>query len=197
MTFDCSKNPTAKAIYELCKVLPTDEIVRGSSADLIYYINPDTGKDSNPGTDAEPFEHIQHAIDLLPKIIGHNAIILLQDSLNYNENLLIEGFVKTGSNTYFGIYSVSYDATKVLVSSPIASYETIKVKDCSAPVFIGYISVRVQKDGGACVSIENTDTDIVFCKMADNDNLNTKGIYSLRGGNVYIHEWADYDTKKR
>ena len=173
------------------------EVVKGTTEDMIYYINPDTGSDSNTGTNAEPFEHIQHAIDLLPKVLRHHAIILLQDSLNYNEQVVIEGFVKLSPpDKYFGIYSLSYNPTKVLLTSPVDAYEAISIRECSAPVYIGYISVRVQKDSGACFSIRKGNADLWNCRVADNDNLNTKGIMSRVLANVYVHNCADYDGKK-
>jgi hypothetical protein len=58
-----------------------------------YYVNCDTGDDGAPGTVGEPFETVQHALDLLPKNLGgHNAAIYLQDSPNYAESILVTGF---------------------------------------------------------------------------------------------------------
>lgn len=69
------------------------EIEKKATSDIQYYINPDTGSDTNPGTSGEPFETIQHAVDLIPKIIGDYTItIQLQDSVNYHETVVLKPF---------------------------------------------------------------------------------------------------------
>ena len=74
--------------------IDASEIVKaGSITEVIYYINCDTGSDeTGDGSSETPFATVQHAIDLLPKILRYQVQIILSNSLNYNEAINIKGF---------------------------------------------------------------------------------------------------------
>ena len=63
------------------------------TGDINYYINPDTGDNNHDGSSNYPFLSINHALALLPKDLNTFRVnIWLQPSLNYVEDVIVEGF---------------------------------------------------------------------------------------------------------
>jgi hypothetical protein len=70
-----------------------------SQEDTTWYVDKDTGSDSNPGTQAEPFENLEKALDLLQSFTWvHNCVIKWRgaQSLNWDYATIIR--VEKGKN---------------------------------------------------------------------------------------------------
>ena len=143
-----------------------NEIVKKStntSPYIIYYVNCDTGNDTNAGTVIAPFQTIQHAINLIPNFSnGNYYIIYLQDSLNYNENIKIIG--KKAAD--ISIRSVSMDRTKVLITKT-GNYNVFDISG-SDSISLQYLSIRVNLSGYACASaVDGTNLRVDECAFGD------------------------------
>ena len=167
------------------------EIPKMATANVTYYVATD-GDDSKSGTDAEPFATVQHAIDLIPKILnGYYAIILLKDG-TYNENVTISNFI----NGEILFFSNSYDADSVLIEAPVNEPVGFYVDQNSAYIYISDISVKIQENYGRCFMCSNsTYVDIENIKVGDNNNTETIGIYNM-GSRVSLGIVADIDANK-
>lgn len=168
------------------------EIPRKATADIAYYIDPN-GSDSDPGTSAEPFATIQHAIDLLPKILdGHIVNIYLKDGTYAEGDIKIEHFIEGEIN----IFSANWDADLALINVPVDKYKGFDLSYNAAYVYIAYASIKIQKDNGACIAA--TDSLIVEfdnIKVGDNNNTGTMGLY-FAGGKAILQSVSDIDANK-
>ena len=162
----------------------------GLKADIVYYINPESGDDENDGlSSGTAFATIQHAIDLLPKNLGnHTATINLADSLLYTERPVIQGFYG-GTLEMYGS-----DASNVLFTVNGA----FEINSNSAFIWIGYFSIKITSSGSSCIWISNSklvqlDT-IKFC--SDGIATLTKGIGATNVSSIAIYNISDYDSNK-
>lgn len=72
-----------------------------TTADMTLYVDATNGDDSNPGTQSEPLQTIQAAINKIPQIVNHTVTINVAPG-TYNESPTIEGFVGKGIIQLFG-----------------------------------------------------------------------------------------------
>jgi hypothetical protein len=167
------------------------EIAKKSLASVTYYINCDTGSDSNPGTNLLPFQTITKAVSLIPDVlIDKQYLIYLQDSLNYNESISIRG--KTGGRIQ--ILSVSADNTKVLIQK---NTNICILYDNTTPVIISNISLRVTANNIYCINVNQGAAIILSCAFGDNGNTGTYGIYAFGvSSEVVVKNGIDYDSNK-
>jgi len=155
-----------------------------TTADITYYIDCDAGSDDNPGTDAEPFETIQHAIDILPKCINHTVLIKLKDSQNYAESVLIELFYGGGT-----LEIISDSAAYASVLNTISGGYGFYFKYCNlSKVSIRYISVYLTaNDAEGIQAIGVPNMHVYRCAIGDNNNAGTTAInFENSSGNIYV-----------
>ena len=87
------KNEDQYLDYGGANQIAVTEVTKKLTANVDYYINCDTGNDSNPGTSALPFLTVAKAISLLPLNLNYKTVnIYLQPSLNYTESIQLLGF---------------------------------------------------------------------------------------------------------
>jgi hypothetical protein len=167
------------------------ELVRKATANITYYVATD-GSDSNPGTDAEPFATIQHAVDLLPKELnGYNVYIYIKNG-TYEESVRFKGF----SGGYLSVFSDAWDADAVKIEAPVDKSAVFSASDVSAYLSFGAFSLKIQRNGGSCIWCRNcTYLDILDSKLGDNDNTGTAGIISL-GSTISVETVTDIDANK-
>jgi len=58
-------------------------IASSTSQNLDLYVNPTSGKDTNPGTATSPFQTIQAALNVIPKLVLHQVIVHLAAGNHY------------------------------------------------------------------------------------------------------------------
>ena len=175
---------------------PIGTLVYATTGDIDYYIDPDTGGDGNDGSYGSPFETIQHAIDLLPKIIMHNVTIHLAGSLNYSETYIaLYSFTGSGQLQILG---EGIDAKGVLVSGE--TYVFV-VNGCTCEIWFRKLSTKVtgSSAGGRCFYIQYSPT-VHFYKVYTSDEndagqTNTTGIHAELS-RVYTYNCGDYDADK-
>jgi hypothetical protein len=66
---------------------------RNDDGNVVFYVDPIDGLDSNVGTELSPKKRIQACIDLLPKFIDVNVYIYVLPTLVDDTEILIEGIV--------------------------------------------------------------------------------------------------------
>ena len=82
--------------------------------DVTYYVNSETGNDANDGSSGSPFASIQHAVEMLPSILGgHNPTIRITGTFTENINIF---------DRYLGMINLVFDGSvyltgKIYVSS--------------------------------------------------------------------------------
>lgn len=169
-------------------------LVEKATANISYYVDCDNGSDSNPGTDAEPFETIQKAVDSLPKFLGaYYALIYLKDSQNYQEKVTISGFF----GGLLSIRSQSNDADAVLISSKPGEYSIFEVSYCTSVFYPKYISMRATENYVSCIRMNYHCNGWIFkCKFGDNGNTGTYGVYANTNSMVYQYQNEDIDSNK-
>lgn len=92
---------TAISITDVIRGLTAEDVGAAPAplnAALNLYVNGTTGSDSNDGSQENPFKTIQHAIDVLPKVITGGRATINIAAGNYQEDIEIIGF--TGSASY-------------------------------------------------------------------------------------------------
>jgi len=159
------------------------EIVNKNTNRITYYVSP-TGDDSNPGTNAEPFATIQHAINLVPDLLNFCFDIILKDG-TYNENIVIDADSKNSSGfNWLGIWSDSWDASSCIIEADSGDVITIQR---SSRVYFGAVGIRVKENDKACLKIhENGSVWVDECKLGDNGNTGTYGIHNRRTNELRI-----------
>lgn len=158
-----------------------------------YYVDCDNGSNSNPGTDAEPFQTIQYAIDQLPKIlVQHNVTIYLKSSLNYAENPTIDGI----QGGLILIRSVSNNADDVLIT--LNSGYGIMLQRSSSITYIRQISVRLTVEDGQCFYADRNSSMVLDgVKLADNGLTSSLGVLCGRNSIITIKpNVTNYDSDK-
>jgi hypothetical protein len=173
------------------------EVTKKLTSDKTYYINCDTGSNSNPGTSGSPFQTIAYAISLLPKNLnGYTVTIRLQNSLNYSEA------IGTELNGFCGgrleIRSDTSNPDNVLITLPIGSSkkEIILIEKTSAYILINRLSFRVNANNKRCISLgTNINSEIYGNKFGDNGNTGTTGVY-LTSSEAKIQNCSDIDSNK-
>lgn len=167
------------------------------NTELTYFVDSTLGNDSNPGTELLPFKTIQHAIDILPKILINTLVIIkLEDGL-YPESIGISGF--TGGLLY--IYGKNSggggtgDPDLVLLTD--STEQIVRISSClGSYIYIGHLSIRTTVDNGICILTEQTTTELSNLKLGDNDNNNTCGIQASLHSTVVFRNIKNLDDKK-
>jgi len=163
-----------------------------TTANIVYYVDPDDGDDFNPGTEAEPFKTIQHAIDLVPKCIRHEVTIYLEPSLNYSEAVTISGFYGSGE---IDIYGRSGTVTDVLITYAGTIFN---IYNCSvSKIDFRNFSARVTVDNkyvfrpylAKSIYVQNV-------KAGDAGNTGTRFFYAARLVHAVLVSCSDYDAAK-
>ncbi len=77
------------------------DIVLGTTENMDFYVDADAGDDDNPGTEGEPLETIQAAIDKLPKQINHKVEIHIAAG-EYSDPVNISDFIGWGQIRFVG-----------------------------------------------------------------------------------------------
>lgn len=173
--------------------ISASEIIKATIAAINYYIDNVGGSDiTGDGTIGNPFQTIQHAIDLLPKFLRHTVTIYLNDSLTYNEAVNINGFIGTGEIIIVGLSS---DATKVLNTATVSN-NAFTITDCSVLIKFNYISSKIITNAYTCYYYDNSYGSVVECKAGDNGNTTTNGITSINGSRVFAYSVSDIDANK-
>ncbi|BAF60357.1 phage-related protein [Pelotomaculum thermopropionicum SI] len=152
---------------------------------LKYYVNPATGKDSNPGvTPEQAFKTVQKAVNSIPKFnYGDVQIILADNSLIYENEILIEGFYGAGNididfmgSTVHGYITVRANLQKAIkilkgkINQPTPYFEN-DFPDGSIQVFssnrveVGHMDVYSNSEVGACVHAEGSVVDCYYNKL--------------------------------
>ena len=103
---------------------------------LTYYVDANNGSDDNNGlTEGTAFKTIQHAIDILPKVIFHQIIINCAEG-TYEEDLIIEEFKGNG---WLAIYGNNQDCSRHFINS-------LYCKNCSCDlIFQGWTVTKSQQ----------------------------------------------------
>ena len=158
-----------------------------AESDMYYYINCDTGDDNNPGTAGEPFETIQHAIDILPKFLGSNQVLIrLQPSLNYQERVDIQGF-------YGGFIWIKGDegATPEDVVIKSVSSDIFTITRSSTPVYINLLTCITTQNNVTCISYDYGSCGYVRqCSFGAEagTNAGTIGVYAYLNSSAIARE---------
>ncbi|MCK4251696.1 hypothetical protein KAX97_09615 [candidate division WOR-3 bacterium] len=168
------------------------EIPKMATANVTYYVATD-GDDSKPGTDAEPFATIQHAIDSIPKILnGYGADIYLKDGTYAEGNIEIHNFVSGD----ISLWSANWDADLVVIEVPANMYVGFSVDHNSAFIYLAAISIKIQRNNSNCIeAINSSHVQIEDAKVGDNNNTGTTGIYSI-GSIIDLRSITDIDANK-
>ena len=171
--------------------IEVNEILKATTSAITYWIDCDNGDDENEGTEAFPFATIQHAIDLIPKIVKHPVTIFLKDSLNYNEQLRIYKFVIIDS---FEIVGSGENPDNVLISGDPTKAHTINISQCVGMITLLGLSIKAHKSNGSCIYANRIETlKIVKCKFSSGGYSNVTGIWAMNS-TVKIYEgFHDYD----
>jgi len=163
-----------------------------TTGDITYYVDCDNGDDDNPGTEAEPFKTIQHAIDVLPKCVRHSITIRLKSSQNYAEAVLITGFYGPGELRIFGL---SGSANDVLITKDddifYCLYNNLSRLD------FRFFSGRVTANGKHIFrTYLSPHINIQNVKGGDNGNTGTRFLYAGRLDHVNVINCSDIDADK-
>ncbi len=177
----------------------------GATADVTYYVNADTGNDSNPGTSGSPFLTQVKAWNTVCATYGEGfiATIQLQDATASYEPLQVYplGFGNTVSVPYgwsqIFILGHSGDRTKVLVDSALSGSQNhcysftascvppITIKDMTLIGGIGADSHGVFVNGDISVIVWNMiNRDNDFLYRCDRGSLAVYGAIRMEGINV-------------
>lgn len=172
-----------------------NQILKTTTAALTYYIDP-AGDDGNPGTNAEPFATIQHAVDILPKIINHTVSIILKDG-TYTEQVTLgtwqagQSFIGSGRIWFYGD---SCNADLAIVQKNVDGVFILNNVQCE--VIINWLSIKVLGDWKACVYVYNSPLVWVnTVDLGDNGNANTKGV-DANYSTVHTAGLNDIDANK-
>ena len=168
-------------------------LLRTTTANMIYYVST-SGDNDNDGTSGSPFRTIQHAIDQFPEVINHNAYVYLQNSLTYDEEVILQ---KRSGWGKIGIFSQSNDETKVLWNSD-AGIPNFDCLDCSVSIHTQGISFMHKTTALPCISmIRCQNAGIIECSFSDNGvgGANCIGC-NLAQGTYYLDDLDDYDANK-
>lgn len=172
------------------------EVTRKNIAETAYYIDPVNGNDSNPGTSAQPFKTIQHAIDLLPDVLDYYVDIILKDG-TYNEQVLLGDINAYNSSVIGGawlsIYSEAWNADNVLITYPGDVFIFFNAK---CQIYLGYVSIRTTANNGSCVvSHANFECYLDHIKFGDNGNPGSRGVKAFEGL-TFVSSASDIDSNK-
>lgn len=159
------------------------EITKKLLSNIIYYVNCDTGDDdTGDGTSDNPFATIQHAIDILPKILESKAVsIRLQPSLNYVESVLIEGFL----GGQIAIIGDTEDAGNVRVTSDSENY-CFKMESNTTWIAMAYFTSIIDKTNGDCFVFYRSLNGYISGVMMGADANNVNGISSVYNSQVMV-----------
>lgn len=166
------------------------ELPKQLIANTIYYINPDTGSNSNPGTALLPFQTIQYAISLLPKNLGNKAVnIRLQPSLNYTASVSISNFYNIGQFILRGEGTVD----DVLIKN------TISISNCFGKINIFGLSIKLNANNRTCITaFQSYLVEVSACKFSSGGYSSSTGVKS-DGSSVRLsttgYNW-DFDSDK-
>lgn len=96
----------------------------GTQGIIQYYVNPSTGNNDNPGTQAEPFQTIAKAISILPKQINHGVWIYVAENSDTGESIEISGFhgigeivIRDDANEFLGFAGDGYKVNSLYVNN--------------------------------------------------------------------------------
>lgn len=164
-----------------------------ATGNINYYVNPDSGSNSNPGTTGEPFLTIQYAIDQLPKmLVQYTATIYLQSSLSYNEEPVISGF----SGGIIVIRSVSNNPADILITLPIGY--GLQATRSSTLAYLQAISLRCVNEDSQCIYADRNSSIVLDnVKLGDSANTSSIGVLCIRNSKVTIRDnVTNYDSEK-
>jgi len=165
--------------------------VTKTTAGITYYVNGSTGSDiTGDGTSGNPFETIQHAIDILPKYLEHVVLISVSNG-TYAEDVDVAYF--TGENlqiTSTGGYS-TLDSITIYNTTAQITITSIKVITASSFVLwsasdVKLISCVVQPatyTAGYGFYIRNYSQAYIYTSVVDNC---TYGVGVETGGFAYV-----------
>ena len=165
------------------------EVTKKLTANVNYYINPDTGNDSNPGTSGSPFLTVAKAISLLPLNLNYKtANIYLQPSLNYTEAILLSGFYNMNS------LNLRRASGEVLITNAAPVY----VRNCSGKVLLGAFNLKTIGTNKNCILVGNCAFVEISgtVKLSDDGSAGTTGIKADRSLVGVTSAIGDYDANK-
>ena len=148
-----------------------------------YWVDP-SGSDSNNGSISSPFKTINHALNMVPKIVKHQIGIKVNAG-TYNEDVSINGFITlpVSENIARGILYVRQtndDNTAVSIKS-------IRVHGCRGHFRIWYLTATGD-DGDASFSVHNSGPWIYFYNCVTTAADATKdGFYFSWGSGGYMN----------
>jgi len=166
-----------------------------SSSSIAYYVNVASGSDTNNGTSAgAAFASIQTAINKLPQMLNHSATIYCATG-NYNEAILMYGFVGSGQIWLQGGSSL-VSATGYNTERVAAKQNGILVNvaglNATSTAFSGFGNVNSRKVNFLYCSVlttgsvdgftgEGGNTEVSGCDVSNR----TFGILATKGGIIF------------
>ncbi|MBN1467746.1 MAG: hypothetical protein JW924_03390 [Fusobacteriaceae bacterium] len=173
--------------------------IKSTTSPINYYVNCDTGNNSNPGTESEPFKNIQYAVNQVPKILNHNVNIKLQDSQNYNELVSIAGFI--GGVGELTIESQSGNPDDVVITNYAiqSNHGIFNVDNNSNTIRIQKVTM---KQGGVrwskCIRAFNSRLQVLYSKFGTPNNaLLIIGVNASTGARVYVANCSNISSDNK
>lgn len=155
-----------------------------TTADITYYVNATSGVDSNNGfASGTAFKTIQHAIDLLPKVISHSINIIVASG-SYLEALNINNF------SGYGVINIQGDS--ILSTTRIINSLNINKVSCS----INIISFNLTTTTSTSIYVEKSLFVLLkFCNIIGNTTtyhgiLASTSNVSITDSSVSGKSWA-------
>ena len=172
-------------------------LIFATSAIINYYVDCDNGSDiTGTGSSGTPFATVQHAVDLIPKVVNHAVSINLMSSTNYSETVDIDGFIGYGS---FTIASADSDRTTVLWRPTNSSTsKIIQLENCILEFYIRDLSFLTLGTSQKCIWLAESPFPVIYnCAVGATATYtsNTVGIYADTS-RVYLFNIYDYGATK-
>lgn len=167
------------------------EIPKKLTEGKTYYIDPISGDNENSGTELEPFQTIQHAIDITPKFLnGFEVRMKLVDGI-YNEELTIRDFV----NGIIWLQGLSDNPNSCIIQNNTANNVVLFFNNNCIGGAEG-IGFKALSDNQLCWLVElSSFMQLINCKLGDNDNTGTVGIRTS-ASHVDLRTVTDLDENK-
>jgi predicted outer membrane repeat protein len=150
------------------------------------YVSGKKGKDSNPGTQAEPYEHIQYAIDQVRAALKKGGTkpgqVLIEDAL-YHEELTL------------------YDDIDLMRADQRVVIKLDTVNGTYKSLVTDHVEISRQKKGGPLITIAGVKRATIRGLVIDGHKIGGRGIDISGSSNITIEgcliwrHWTEVDYK--
>ncbi|GAW28164.1 hypothetical protein ULO1_07340, partial [Carboxydocella sp. ULO1] len=129
-----------------------------TTADMTLYVDAVNGNDNNPGTQTQPLQTIQAAVNKIPAIVKHTVTINIAAG-TYSENVIIKGIFGSGAINILGGSDLTSAANYIV--------NRIDVNHCTANIYIKGFTIKLPAGSwiGGINIVNSSKVQVTYCNI--------------------------------